>query len=499
MKTVKMIMVWLCTGLTALALFSGCSGEAKRIDAQILEEIAESGYFMLASRNETGRYGPVVILPERHDSRLIQAEDAYLMDLLAENSGLARIALEGMFQGETFDGITLPDAGEPERTQTLLWLLENGEFTAPEFMYLVKNFHVFGIEKPEEYEVDTSDKMDYAIFTYLLGSVIINKKQEIPSLLTLASARLETAGDAESYQRYFDEFLALDPWTKETNEIITHGKSLREASKRLRELLNKVESYRKQFEISGEMREDLLEYIKFIDTAIQRSTTMSRAVEMELRKNNGIMAMVIGANHTEDAENYFTSAKINYYVFEPDGLETVAYASNLTNQEYSRKLEQRSVLIDGEIFRILEQERKPQPVLSKIWVKKVFSLAALMKTVARASETSGLPPPYGLNSETLRVGNFYVLSESVTKLDEDTVMFQVTNGREDLYIKMTKNTGAEARSLNVRTALKQIIESLRQQEYRGISEDVVRVLKLGDYTAVMGTSYEAVYAMTIAS
>ncbi|MDR2342967.1 MAG: hypothetical protein LBD86_00365 [Spirochaetaceae bacterium] len=492
MKKVKTIKVWLCTGLTVLAL-AGCAVKAKSIDAQTLEMIAESGYFTLASRNETGRYGPVVILPERHSSRLIQAEEAYLMDLLAENSGLARVALEGMFQGETFDGTTLLDTGEQERTQAILWLLESGEITAPEFMYLAKNFRVFGIEKPEEYGVEFPDSAGYALDTYLLSSVIIDKEREMPDILPRALDRLKTAGDAESYLRYFSELLDLNPWTKETYEIITSISSTEEISKRLRKLLNKVDPYRKRLGISGDMREVLLEYVKFLDTAIKRSDTMSRAVEAELRKENGIMAMVIGADHTEDVEKYFVSAKISYYVFEPYGMESGVYASDLTNEQYSRKLEQRSVLMDGEIFRILEQQRKPRHVLGKVWLNNSFSLAALMATVIRAASGPPRSPPYGLDSEALMVGNFRIFADSITEPDDNTIMFRITNGIEDLYVKMAKKPGAEERSSNLRTALRQMIDSLHQQKYRGVSEDAaIRAFNFDNYAVVMGTGYRAV-------
>ncbi|MDR2052883.1 MAG: hypothetical protein LBP80_05670 [Treponema sp.] len=495
MKAVKTIMVRLYTGLAVLALLSGCAVEAKRIDAQTLEAITETGYFTLSSRNETGRYGPVVILPERHNSRLIQAEQAYLMDMLAESGGLARVALEGMFTGETFDGIVFPGAAEPERTRSLLWLLESGEITAPEFMYLEKNFRVFGIENPEEYRVDLPARAGISLDIYSLASVFSNKRQEIPDLAA-AFDRLNTARDAETYQRYFNEILALDPWTKEHYETITHESSTGEVKKSLRELLNKVEPYRGQLGIPGEAREGLLEYIRFMEAVEQRSATMSRAVQGELRKNNGVMVMVIGAAHTEDVEQYFAPANISYYVFEPDGLEPGAYASDLTGKEYSRKLEQKSVLMDGEIFRILEQEKKPQHTLGEVWLENDFSLAALLGTAARVSLSAG-PPLTPLGGD-LKVGNFSVLPGSITKLDDHTVMFQISNGREELYVKMAENTAVEAWSVNLRTALGQIIDSLRRQEYR-ITEETVRAFKLNNYAVVMGPGYEAVlnHAITV--
>jgi hypothetical protein len=153
--------------------------------------------------------------------------------------------------------------------------------------------------------------------------------------------------------------------------------------------------------------------------------------------------------------------------------------------------------MDGEIFRILEQERKPQPILGKTWPKNSFSLAALMGIVVRASFGTSGPPPYGLSEEALRVGNFRVLAGSITKLDEDTVMFQITNGREDLYVKITRNTAVEAWSSNIRTALKQIIETLSRREYQAISEDAFQVFKFDNYTTVVGTNLEAVHALTI--
>ncbi|MDR3357228.1 MAG: hypothetical protein LBO04_08615 [Spirochaetaceae bacterium] len=487
MKTIRTALLCLCIG--GAAIFAGCAAKTDTAVGAAVRELTETGYFTLLASNEKGRYGPVIVFPERHDSRLIQAEDAYALDLLAEKCGLSRIALEGMFEGETFDGITLPAASEPERTKSLLWLLESVEIKAPEFMYLVNKAAVFGIENPEEYEFEYSDSMDYGLDVYLQCSVILAKQKEMPDILKSINDKINAAEDYAAYRYYLDQLLELDSWTKESWEIINN--SIDPGIKRLRELLRKCDPHREQLGITDEARNGLLTYISFLETAEKRSDTMSRNVERALKNNNGIIAMIIGAAHTEDIERHFRAARINYYVLEPSGLAGDDQGS-LSDYEYSRKREQKSIHFDGTVFRFLEGTLNTRSVLGKKWLDDEFSLAALILKIANAA-AGGDVPPYGLDAEMLTSGALRIPPASIEQLDEHRVMFQVSRGTEKLYVKIESSEELKTDTVELRTALRRIIENLVQRNYQqSTRNEAVQVVYFPNCIAAIGIDRQMV-------
>jgi len=279
-----------------------------------VEELTRDGYFTLRETNEKGRYGPVVIFPERHNSRLIQAEFGWALNILLENCGINSIALEGMYEGETMTGEKPSYNTEVEKYEALLAVLENGDIKAPEFMYFTKDSFVFGIEDEEEYGVTYPDSANMAFFQALIMSILIDQGREA----------LEPYWEAEDID--FDAILALNPWTLETYTILTESRSLTEVNERLIELEEKTNNL-----LPIETRAGFRELKKFYDAAHRRSYTMAGNVYNRLRKNNEPLAMIIGAAHTEDIAEYFAKKKVRYYVMEPSGLNATDIWSDLTS------------------------------------------------------------------------------------------------------------------------------------------------------------------------
>jgi len=221
MKTKKIsIMMAASLTLCALLVFAGCG---KKITIPV-EKLTRDGYLTLREYNEKGKYGTVIILPERHNSRLIQAEFGWAMNILLEDCGINTIALEGMYGDETMTGVKPVFETEKEKYEVLLSVLEQGNIKAPEFMYLAKDSFVFGIEDEAEYAVKPTNNADNAINQSLLLSVMIDLGYEVlePYL--------------ENNDIDFVAILALNPWTWETYEIIGKGLSLVDTIDRLKNL-----------------------------------------------------------------------------------------------------------------------------------------------------------------------------------------------------------------------------------------------------------------------
>jgi len=307
MKTIKRLAVF----VGIVTLLSVCTARAPDIS---VDELTQEGYVSVYSSSLKGKYGPVIIFPERHDSRLIQAEFALALYRLSEKSGLARIALEGMFEGETCNTYRFPELetlAEAQRNEMLLGFLESGDIKAPEFMYLAKNSYVFGIEKKDEYDVAVSNKAYSAYMNYLIRSILIDKGVEIEGKLDERVVAVKNAKTWEEYVAARKNLFSLNEWTLETEQLVDQDRSSDKVLERLNELSKKCGRFFDQ-----QSQKDFAEYVSFYKAAQRRSLSMAENVLRELNKENGIIAMVIGgfASLTMLTKNSFLDEIHKQYV-----------------------------------------------------------------------------------------------------------------------------------------------------------------------------------------
>jgi hypothetical protein len=499
MKKIKFLLPLLAAG----TLLVSCPDTDSTVTVPV-DELTRNGYVRLIASREKGRYGPVIVFAERHNSRLVQAEIAYCLDLLAEQNGLDQIALEGMFGGEDLDRAVVPDVPASDKTGILLGFLENGEIKAPEFMRLAKALHIYGIESREEYEVVPSNSAAFAFTQYLFFHVIISVQDTMPGVLKDVLNESRNSETQEQAASAFEKLLSMDPWTRETFDITQHDVSL--AAPRLRELVKKCDPYlddyfRDDQETLGLIKAGMREYIHYIETTQKRGFTMAAAVLDALKKDNRINAMIIGAAHVKDIENRFTRANIRYYIFEPNGVKE-DYPSDLSGREYARRLEQQP-LYSGEVFnRFLGSGRNPQPIIIQNWYTREFAMAALMLRVIRAA-TSMPPrePPFGLSPADLRLEGLAV--SSINRVGEHVGM-NITNGDEQIYVLVLDDLSYDFEGVTILESLSAMISRLSRSDYQSTQTDTGEVV-VGNFLGrlvYMGTDYETVTnaaAMTIRS
>ena len=445
MKIRKQSLVLAVCMLLALA---GCRGKI----VIPVAELTKDGYFTLRESNEKGKYGPVVILPERHDSRLIQAQFTWALDMLRESCGINSIALEGMYAGETMSAEQIKGGSEIVNQSVSLALLEMGEIKAPEFMYLVKNSSVFGIEKESEYAVTISKEANQAYYTALFISIALDQGEDV------------FKQGWESYKKKeitFNTLLSLNPWTYETDEIINKSMSPTEVRDRLIELEEKTWD-----DMNKQTRADFQRFKDFHTTVYQRSLTMAGNVFQKLKKKNEGLAMIIGAAHTEDITAYFDENKVSYYVLEPSGLNAVDIWSNLTAKEYERKSTETSVFANKQIKEFFMGRRNSRPVVGKAWFKKEREMYYFLYEMSGWAfsdpppDMANIPAGYGLR----------VIGDSIERLGPKDIMFTVENEKgNSINIRIAENRH-NAGNVTLREALREMMVRLSQIDEESASQ-----------------------------
>ena len=420
-------MLGIALAICTLLALAGCR---EKINIPVAE-LTEDGYFTLRESREKGRYGPVVIFPERHNSRLIQAEIGWALNILLEQRGINSVALEGMYEGETMTGVKLPYSTDIAKYTALLAVLEQGSIKAPEFMYLAKDSFVFGIENKDEYAIDISDDANRAFVQSLLMSIAVDQSMEL----------------LESYlQRKdidLDTLLALNPWTKETFEIISKSGSITAINSRLQELETKTGNL-----LNARTKPGFKELKEFYKAAHQRSFTMAGNVYNKLRKKNEPLTMIIGAAHTEDITGYFNKKKVSYYVLEPSGLNAANIWSDLTNDEYKQKNAGSPVFINKQIGSFFEDGRNSRPTYDSNWVRKQLDLTSLLSNLINMAPA--WPPKEGFSPNMLSSNELRIIPESIDVSNPADIKCSMINNKgQQLYIRMVKNIqNCEFGSLN---------------------------------------------------
>ena len=475
-----------------IMLFASCS--RNEVISIPVEKLTREGYFTLLESNEKGRYGPVIIFPEMHNSRLIQAEIGWALDVLLEICGMNTIALEGMFEGETMSGEKLRYETDEQKYTVLLTQLETGEIKAPEFMYLAKDSLVFGIENESEYAFTRPDEAWKAYLYYLMMSIIVDQGPDVYNSFE------ETADENESESGLLD-LLSLNPWTYETFEIITYGHSSVEKINRIEELETKVGNL-----IPSYIQDDFIKYRYFLDMVYQRSLTMGENVLNVLRRKNEPIAMIIGAAHTQDFTDYFNEKEVSYYVLEPNGLNALRIWSNLTTAEYKQKEEGRSIIGDDEIVSFFMVNRNLRPTLNLTEVKNQRDFYLLADRMIAIPQPLSYPIEYPDNFSFFSNG-LRIIQDSVEIIDGNDILYRVENSNGDyLYVRIMDNS-FDYRFGSLRHAFQEMIRRLSQISDSNMSikeqaiamSSIIEVVNIDNKLCVFGKSAETLRMLSIAT
>jgi len=348
---------------------------------QIAKAIAD-GVGTVQDVDAKGDKGSVIVLEEYHTSRVGQLQDAVMLVRLHDRYGLSTVGLEGCVQSARalnatrFHAMGGPGAKDA-REDVAVRMLAEGEISQAEFTTMVfPDVAVRGLEKAEEYQVRPQGEGSPAA-TYLLG--IVEKK------LTQSDIRKVNGLIQEGKKKEaLDYMMNADPWVREQFEAMKNpGQSIGGMATRLRAIRDKAKEMGVAVEAST--RQEMDSVLAFFEMAEKRSETMvGKIAELAGTEPGKVIAMVIGAGHSEQVTKLLRERGLSYALVRPIAFNP-EYA-NLTTEQFDRKNDGKWARISpGTLGRLLNGQRKPPPTIergtSDSYASAIFAAKVLAEAV----------------------------------------------------------------------------------------------------------------------
>jgi len=326
----------------------------------------------------------VIVIEERHTSRVGQVEIAIMLDRLYRYHGLRDLALEGaVVERGTPDAgwfHRLPDAAA--RTERALYLLKQGEISAAEFMAMVHpDFHLHPIEVEAEYSVELSPAAAQALSTYVQ---VLSKAPMTP----------------EQQQRFKQLFQPL-PTDGSTPPVEIWPP-----------IIDGVVALAQELGVDvGDAAGAIQEARAFYIAAADRSRTMiDNTIPILQDAPKGLIVIDIGAAHTKQVVDLLRQQSVSVAVLSPLSLPQAQQHGDLYAAAYERKQSSQSVEPAGTLGALLNGRRKPPPLLDEDWFQGKEATMYATIQIGRASQeiaqaaAGGGSPPYGLDRAKLGLG-----------------------------------------------------------------------------------------------
>lgn len=347
----------------------------------------------------------VVVLDERHNSRVGQVEIAIMLNRLYHTANLRHLALEGSVVEKPPPDLTwftsLPDASA--RTAVALQLLKQGEVSAAEFAAMVlPGFQLHPIEHDNEYKVNMSDAAEKSYTGYL---VVIAATTMTPDQNAHAHALLTQNKNEEAIQFIVN----TNPWTSQRYQILKRRVPI-VTTDEIWNLTAELEVKAQQVGANvTDYREGLQEARTFLDTATKRSATMAANTAGLATARVDDCAPIImntGADHTTEVTGFLSQRNMSYAAVSPLSLSSNSNDGDLDPETYDRKVKSQSVDPAGTIGAFLDGRRKPPLSSQTEWFKTKAELSYATVVIARAAAAAGGGgiPPFNLDQNQLGLG-----------------------------------------------------------------------------------------------
>lgn len=358
---------------------------------------------------------PIMILEEVHNSRAGQIEHAITLVRLYEQYGLRHIALEGYLKerpviNTNWFAKASRRLSPAAKARVAVRLLKEGEISCAEFMKLVyEDLLLCPIETTKEYSVELPVEAAGAPMLYLLKIAQQSlTERHIPKLQRLQKEmeKLDAEKDIEIYQKkvreMFDYILAADPWAQAQAKRIQDVDAIKTMSGEqhmalIEEIVNRAKKL--SVMIEPEEKRAMERYLAFWRGRVTASKTMVLSTQgIANQPDVSIVAMVIGAAHTEGICDMLKKAGCSFAVITPLSFGNEEEISNLTWEMFERKYKRLSIYSEGftegflKAFSLSEQ-KKPEPVLSEPWFQGKAELYLFTERIAR--HVLGPPSPPG--------------------------------------------------------------------------------------------------------
>lgn len=428
----KKLMI-LTTFLVLTLAILGCgrtNAEQKKVQlqGQDVEAIARAtceGVGIVGKASKGTKGAPVVVLEERHDSRVGQIQHAITLVRLHDRYGLKQIALEGYLKERPeikTDWFASAAKGDSvARARVAVRLLMEGEISSAEFMKLVyDDVSLHPIETISEYSVELGDDASRAPTLYLLKIAQQSLRQEhAPKLQQLQKdiENLEGEERQKKVKEMFDYILSADSWAQAKAKALQDQDALRAMSSeqhlaQVEEIENRANQLSIEFE--PEEKKAMERYLEFWRGRIAASKTMVlSAGEIADQQDVSVVAMIVGAAHTEGMCNMLSAAGRPFAVVTPLSLKNYEEKGDLTWDMLERKYKRLSIYSEGFITETLLKafpiygQKKPEPVLPESWFQGKAELYLLTERIVGGilgppGPPGGGNPPYGFSDDDFR-------------------------------------------------------------------------------------------------
>jgi hypothetical protein len=367
--------------LACVLVICGCDGStpgpaAGGGKADEIARAASAGVGTLTQSGAGGAGSPVIALEERHNSRVGQLQHAVTLVRLHDKYGLKDIVLEGYLVGRpeiNTDWFARAGGKTPEaRARVAVQFLRQGEISAAEFIKLVyPEVALHQAETADNYNVEPPAGLDKAILEYLNGIAAVDR--------SWAEEKSKPYQDAATF-----ESLSGDEKLRMAKEIKKYAED-------------------KSVYVSAGSKRAMEGYINFMERRLASNQTMG---DVSARVGGGaqqVIAVNIGADHSQGMGQLFKDANRPYAVVKPLYTPGNPERGDLTEAMYNNKNHRLPVFSVG-LSALVQQEvggaKKPEPVLSENWFQAEGELYGFVTTIAEAvlaSPAGGGKPPYGLS------------------------------------------------------------------------------------------------------
>lgn len=522
LKSMRLAAALVAVIVFAVAFAAGCSpspiptpvptatpefqGIAWQIARDIVADVGE-----VSNVHEGDPKKVVLVFEETHNSRAGQIEIAIMLNRLYLRQGLKHIGLEGaVTAGGTLDMSWFRPSLAANQTigpreEVAVQLLEKGEISSAELMaFVYPDVVVHGIEKAEEYNVELPEAAAASEIIYLMAIAETSMTRDQIRKANELAAGMEAAREADKLQKvkeYIDYVIGTNRWAKEQYDKLSDPAIIL-SEEELVAILDAIEA--KAAEVSADLRASDKENFRalktFYETALIRSRTMvSNLLPLADKYQGTPVAVTMGAAHTAKVSQLLTASGVSYAVIKPLSLVTGDKRGDLSSVAYDRKLKGLSVGEKGSLGSLLDNRRKPPPVVGKLGFRSQADLMYLTTMIARAWDR-GEPVPFNQTLSSVLPELQYVRLDTNSFIIRDgDVIFSVEAQTNDpsrtatIWVRTKRmRTGALER-----TPEQYLFESRdRVKEARDPSQPQLERIS-GDTIAVYGPTLAAVEGVKI--
>lgn len=363
---------------------------ASKTLAQMLEDVS-TGVGEVPTTKEGSSERRVCLIEERHTSVAGQIEIALMLLRLHDRYGLRDIALEGLTKDKEFPFTAWFRAmGGPEdedlRNQIAVGLLRQGEISAVELIALVfPDVIVHAADDTTAYAVEMTKKAGTASAAYLYKIAFKSVRREHYS-------QIQQLNEQKKFRELIDYVISLDSWAKDRYEQLKNAQAVNSTEQMLRNLQD-IENRAKSVgaETSEDDRRSMVEAKAFFEAAIGRSTTMVQTA-LGVASNVPLVALNIGAAHTEGIKRMLDEAKTTYGVLTPLSLARNLKAGDLSYEAFERKYKYLSVAWTRKgLGSLLDGRKKAPPIVGMKRTQAESQLRYATAIMARQAGNSNFP------------------------------------------------------------------------------------------------------------